>query len=615
MSNDSTSATVTKSDGSPAKLKALPEPRMHFIQQVIKGDTYMVLADSQPAAEDDYAGLYFSVDAQEKMALQPPYTPTSLKHLVVHNNILNQCVEAMEVNIDSTGFEFVSIDNSEEEPDPAEEKEAKAFFEEPYPGKSFVQIRRVLRREMESVGYGFIECLRSVTGDLVAFRNMETQSTRFVKLDAPVMLEKVLLRGEKEVKINMYARERRFMQRLGNTNTYYKEFGCTRDLHRRTGEWFKKGEPVPMEDKATELIVFQINPDATGPYGIPRWINQMPSVVGSRKAEEQNLEFFDAGGMPPAIIFIQGGILAKDAADQLRMYLSGMNKNRNRAVVVEAQSSSGTLESSGSVQVKVERFGAERANDAMYAVYDARAEDHVRVGFRLPPLFLGKAQDYNFATAQTAYMVAEAQVFEPERREFDEIINKTIMKALGFKKIKIKSKPITLKDVATQLEGIKISGPHAEPETVVAEVNKIAGVTLTYKEPEPVPPGLQPASLGADGKPIPLINPVSGEMVRPFEAAPPKPEPKPDLKLVGNAPVPAAGKQGIRKASREIVELAHDYATMEGLYDGDPVSEARKAEVLEEVENLIGDDLYAYQVTLSTLIYGRPRPELIHDHA
>jgi capsid portal protein len=50
---------------------------------------------------------------------------------------------------------------------------------------------------------------------------------------------------------------------------------------------------------------------------------------------------------------------------------------------------------------------------------------------RLPPLFLGYAADYNFATAQTSYMVAEARVFEPERTEFDDLMNKTIIKELG----------------------------------------------------------------------------------------------------------------------------------------------------------------------------------------
>lgn len=47
-------------------------------------------------------------------------------------------------------------------------------------------------------------------------------------------------------------------------------------------------------------------------------------------------------------------------------------------------------------------------------------------------MFIGKAADYNFATAYTAYMVAEAQVFLPERDEFDNnMINATIVKALG----------------------------------------------------------------------------------------------------------------------------------------------------------------------------------------
>ena len=174
-------------------------------------------------------------------------------------------------------------------------------------------------------------------------------------------------------------------------------------------------KPVPPEKRGSELLILGINPDVTTPYFLPRWINQLPSVIGSRAAEEQNLQFLDAGGLPPAIVFIQGGTLIKDTSDQLRMYLSGLNKNKNRAVVVEVQSVSGSLDAAGKVDVKVERFGSAQSQDSMFTNYDEVTEEHVRVGFRLPPLFLGKAVDYNFATAQTSYMVAEAQVFLPER--------------------------------------------------------------------------------------------------------------------------------------------------------------------------------------------------------
>ena len=458
------------------QIKAAPkagpviDPQSYFVQKSIGGDTYLVMAASQIQLEDEFASLYFTTQNQSNIFLMPPFDPIVLKNLVQTNNILNQCVEVMEVNIDGTGHEFVASKDAQNKldakkkalkekkkqddfkqklqqhtdtvkaqatppkidpttgspipaaspppppPEPPEEdlgdgiddKEraiAESFFTEPYPGLSFIKMRRKLRREMEGVGYGFLEVLRNPVGEVVAMRNIETHNVRLVKLDAPVMVTKTLRRAGQDVELNLWVRERRFAQRVALKQlVYYKEFGASREVNRNNGQWEvlkaedgKPINPVMPADRGTELLMFGVHPDVQTAYYLPRWINQMPSVVGSRKAEEQNLEFFDAGGMPPAIIFVQGGVLAKDAADQLRNYLSGKNKHKYRAVVVEAQSSSGSLEAAGSVQVKVERFGAEKANDAMFEKYDLRAKDHVRTGFRIPPMFLGDSKEYNFA--------------------------------------------------------------------------------------------------------------------------------------------------------------------------------------------------------------------------
>lgn len=368
-----------------------------FVQHVIKGDTYLVLSSSSVEPEDEFLGLYYTEADTSKLVLKPPFEPKTLIKLTEKNNILYQCIEAMEVNIDGTGHEFVALKEGTDA-DKSEVERAEEFFKEPYPGQSFVSQRRSVRRDQESVGYGFIEVLRTVSGELVALRHLSAHMLRLVKLDQAIPVKKTVMRGGKEVELTVNERERRYAMNIsggigGVTYQYYRDYGTSRHLNRVTGEWESPTKPVPVELRASEILMFGMNSDVSGPYYLPRWINQMPSVVGSRKAEEQNLEYFDAGGMPPAIIFIQGGSLAKGASDQLRMYLSGQNKSRNRAAVVEATSSSGSLESAGGVQIKVERFGAEKANDSMYSKYDQAAEEHVRIGFRLPPLFLGKVQD------------------------------------------------------------------------------------------------------------------------------------------------------------------------------------------------------------------------------
>lgn len=638
-----------------------------YVQKVIGGDTYLVMAQSQVQLEDEFASLYYTVQNQSNVFLMPPFDPQVLLGFVQSNNVLNQCIEAMEVNIDSTGHKFVATDdvkseikkqkddwtkqqkdkkaekrkietdhsnatskilhqtaqkplqldegnkpipqpNSKDLPPPPdivpdeempdfgdgidqeELKKAQEFFREPYPGLTFAKLRRKLRREVESVGYGYIEVLRNLQNEIVGLRNVEPHQTRMVKLDAPILVEKILNRGGAEVKLQIWERQRRFALRVALKQlVYYREFGTARHIDRNTGKWEMKDYPVKPEDRGTELLMFGIHPDVTTPYFIPRWINELPSVLGSRKAEELNLEFLDSGGMPPAIIFIQGGTLAKEASDQLRMYLSGKNKSKNRAVVVEAQSSSGALDSAGSVQVKVERFGGDKMNDAMFTKYDEMTEEHVRVGFRLPPLFLGKAADYNFATAQTAYMVAEEQVFQPERDAFDDMINSTIIREMGFTTIKMESKPITLTSATDQIATLTQAKGVVTNDSWVDEANLVTGLNMVSQEAEPAPAG------GMGGAMVPAEHPLA-------QAAP-------AMAPIGGGNVLPFNK-GVKTAT-ELVSLAQDYLSIKGLTQKRDISTVRKVQALKDVESLTKEERRGFDSLVAAYTYGSADPDLV----
>lgn len=571
----------------------------YVVQKTIGADTYLVMADSATHVEDEFTNFYTSASVSSNVVLKPPYEPCVLANLVQHNNILNQCIEAMEVNIDGTGYTLEPVEAGKEiEKD--EEKRLTDFFNEPYPGQSFVQIRRKLRRDLESVGFAALEVLTNIAGEIVGLRNMDTYNLRFIKLDDPVMVKRNITRNGKDVEIQMWDRERRYMQKLGTKFFYYREYGSTRELDKDTGEWAVEGQTIPADKRASQLLMFGINPDTKTPYSIPRWINQLPSVIGSRKAEEQNLEFFDAGGLPPAIIFIQGGTVAATAAEQLRTYLSGKNKNKNRAVVVEAQSSSGSMDSAGNVKVSVERFGADKANDSMYSSYDENMEEHVRIGFRLPALFLGRTDDYNYATAVVAYMVAEEQVFQPERNEFDEVMNKTILRSLGAKTARFKSKPITLKNVPDQIQALTLVKDNVEGEQLIQEVNKIGGFELQYKEPEDTLPG-EAASAA--------INTNSALQLEHGKAQIAAGK-KPNLQVVPGL-----------KAKKSIPQLALAYGQMNGLLAAKfDMTIEEKEEVGKGILALTAEEQLAFNQIVAAYTFGKIDHALVglvactHDH-
>lgn len=337
-------------------------------------------------------------------------------------------------------------------------------------------------------------------------RHVDGKMMRLVKLDDAVPTDVTVTRNGKEVTMKVMKRERRYVQLVnGISLVYFKEFGAKRDLHKHTGAWAPSGQRLPAKDRATEIIHFTNLPDAKSPYGVPRWINQLPSIMGSRKAEEFNNEFFDNGGIPPALVILQGGSLQNETRKSFTQNLQGSARKRQRIEVLEVEPSGGSMDHPTQARVTVERFGGERTTDSMFETYDDKCSVRVRRSFRIPPIFLGEADDYSFASAYVSYTVTEAQVFRPERDEYDERLTQTIVHRLGFKGYKLASKPLVIEDVNLKLDGINvaISSGQVDMADVIYELNEATGLNLKLSD-KPRPLGNVSHTVDAAGNIVPL---------------------------------------------------------------------------------------------------------------
>lgn len=476
-------------DSKPVRLRKTPSTRKAAkpkptgsmldtkVSAIIKADSQ--ITSNALEIEDSY-NQYYLADAN---VLQPEIPPEQYYGLTEQNNTLSQCITAMEVNIDGTGFEIVKSDGTDVEETDPNLIFLKDFFNEVSPAVSFVTMRRHLRRQSETAGYGCIEVIRNPKDQIVFLKTLESKSIRLMKLGGPVTTTKTLVRRGVEMSVKLQTRERRFVQYWAGTaprTTYFKEFGASRDLDKLTGQWSKSGERFPAENRATEIIYTMIHRSKSSPYGVPRWLNQLPSVIGSRSAEELNLEYFEAGGIPPLLVFISGGAMAETARKQLEGLLAGKARDKLKGVVADIQSTSGTIDKGGGVRVDVEAFGSDRQQDSMFENYDMKCEKRVRSSFRLPPLFVGKAEDYSYSSVFASYTLAEAQIFAPERMEFDELINNTIMKDMTGGIYGIKSKPLKVADAETNLSALALAmnGGAITKGTLIDELNKVGSLIL-----------------------------------------------------------------------------------------------------------------------------------------
>lgn len=452
-----------------------------------------VVASNSIDSDDKFSRFYTSSDSHNgPLALRPPIEPKILQSIALRNDSLPPCVAAMELNIDGTGYDIIEVGVS----DTDEGKESKQLasmkwtFENCFPSTNFLTTRKKIRVDQEQVGYAYMEVIRSSSGKIAYFKHQECQDMRLIALDEPTIVSKKTMSMGSEVTVNFKVRERRFMQLVGDTTVYFKEFGASRDLNKNTGEWAERNKRLPAENRATEIIFFKNQEDPESAYGLPRWFHNSPSVVGGRKAEELNLEFFNTGGIPPIFIAISGGAFSEESKDLLQNLFNGEAQNKTGAAILEAYSTDGSLNSSSKVSIDVHKFGAEVQRDSMFEGYIDTCERRVRRSFRLPPMFVGKTEDYSYATAFVSYTVAEEQVFSPERLEFDNLINNTLLmdESFGAGKFCLKSKPLTVKDIETRVKLLEIaSNKNAiSNQELVSQINDMIDTNLEWNGQNPL---------------------------------------------------------------------------------------------------------------------------------
>lgn len=388
-----------------------------------------------------------------------PYDMANLAAALSISNVLRQCIQSYVVNIASYGYRVVPR-YEDQKMDEGEKKKLQSFIEFANPEESLSAVVKKEVFDYEHYGFGFYEVIRNKKGGIGLIRQAKAAITRIMRAateDDYIYVTSEIARGGTRATVRERKRFRRYVQQhgtgvIGSTTStgkgswrvYFKEFGDPRKMSYKTGEYETEGKPVPKDEEATEIIhERQYSEDS---YGIPRWIAQLPNIVGSREAEEVNMRYFEDNTVPPALLTVSGGRLTKESFRQLKemLEMEGVGKHRqNKIMLIEAVPETSGLEEKGMVKVQLDKLSDARQSDALFKEYDEGNMAKVRSSFRLPPALIGLSQDVTFATANTSVFIAETQVFLPERVAHDETINKHIVhgtRGLNLKTVKLESR-------------------------------------------------------------------------------------------------------------------------------------------------------------------------------
>jgi PBSX family phage portal protein len=234
---------------------------------------------------------------------------------------------------------------------------------------------------------------------------------------------------------------RRFVRITGIVRIYYKEMGDPRTVSRMTGRYYESVEHLKADEgetaqPANELMHWKI-PSQMSPYGTPRWIGALLSVLGSRAAEEVNFLYFDNKAIPPMILMVSGGRLVDDSVTKIESYFQERLKGRenfHKIMVIEALptgASDGEGDPSGRMKMELQPLMGQMQKDQMFGEYDASNTLKIGRAFRLPSILTGETRDMNRSTSETAKALAEEQIYQPARDVFDAVMDRIVLPNQG----------------------------------------------------------------------------------------------------------------------------------------------------------------------------------------
>jgi PBSX family phage portal protein len=381
--------------------------------------------------------------------IEPPLNMEFLATVEEYSTIVQQCVEAMEINIEGFGHMLrpLIMRDTLKEGDPVlktmddERRRVDNFLKRATGGDSMVAFRRKLRHDQETTGNAYIEVVRHpVSGALDRLVHVPSYQIRLGKTD-PSFTEYTYKcqvetgAGKHEVEeIKEVKRFRRYLQMqhgvaTGGDVVWFKEYGDPRVIDCKTGEVVAedKIKGFPPEQKANEVIHLRIYSSRT-PYGLPRHKGCLITLLGDREAEEVNYTTLKSNNIPSMIVAVSNGLLTPETVQRMKDFVKEQiqgSSNYSRFLILEAE---GIFEGTdpGQIRLDIKPLTSQQTRDQLFQEYGKANREKVRECFRLPPIFVGRSEDYTRATAESSRRLADEQIFRPERDEMDHLFNRLL---------------------------------------------------------------------------------------------------------------------------------------------------------------------------------------------
>jgi PBSX family phage portal protein len=371
--------------------------------------------------------------------ISPVFSFRGLMRLYLTSTTLKECISAYKTNIESYGHTFV-YSGKEGGKNSRASKQELARLEDLFGsfiknGETFQQARENSRIDKEAIGARAFEVLKDEYGRPVGMNRVPSSTLLLTRLESEFVVVQVYNPYTGEY-VEQKRRFRRYCQRnpFGHM-IYFKELDDSRKINPQTG---MVDNSLSIANEATSIYYDAYYTPGT-PYGSPQWSACIPAMLGTIEAENVNYSFFKDNAVPAMAILVSGGALTEESFNKIESYFTQVRGagSHNRIVVLEAATDipdiAGVDGSVPAPKVDIKPMLSDRQHEGLFANYVEAGGEKIRKAFRLPPIYIGSAEEYNRASAFASVQVVEQQVFVPERMAWDTFVNETLLAPWNFR--------------------------------------------------------------------------------------------------------------------------------------------------------------------------------------
>lgn len=350
-------------------------------------------------------------------AITPPENFDGLAKLTQVSRTRRSCLAATVLNTVGRGFDVVPLEGMEQEADEKElieirqQLDALAARDKRLGRPTFTRLLSAVKWDEQEVGNGYLEVSRNrVTGEIDGLFHAVGKRVRR-RRDRTGWLIGSRRRSSVNDRISFYD----FGEKV-NYSDDGKPAGGT--LRARS-----------MRHSHNEILPLQLYTSESRDYGLPPDAQLALDYAGDKLAAETNVGFFGSSGVPPTVIFVSAPE-SKNPGEEIKMEVdpsliaavgdalrSGGDRRRRVAVVPVP---AGTNIDKQDLAVLSDR-------DMGFVDYRRDNRRACLSAFRLAPIFVADIEDTNYSTAEVEVRSTKDQVFDPEQRRWEEMINATLM--------------------------------------------------------------------------------------------------------------------------------------------------------------------------------------------